>query len=525
MPFEVVARAEEVESPSPGRCLYLVVGPLDDPLPNRLAQTSPVVAIADTHHPSPITHHPSLGEQRFEIKSIPTAGGYLVKLEGDLIGPAFYLLARGEEYVVRERDQHDRFQWAYTTLRPPELAARPVVSEYAHLLLAAMKQACICAGISTVQKEFWPGGRPMAACLTHDVDVVKRGRLPRGVAARDVAGVVSSVACGRLRAAGRQAASIARTAARGQDPYWTFHQIAGLERDHGYRSTYFFMAGHHHPEDAAYDLSRPPVGRLAMGLADSGCEVALHGSYASYTDPRSLQAQKERLERLLGEPVAGHRNHLLRFRVPDSWRAHEAAGFSYDSTLGFADREGFRGGHAFPFHPFDLGGSRTLDLLEIPVAVMDMTLQKYRRLRPEEAERATVAVLEQTRAVGGLANLLWHNTAFYDVEYPGLGDLYRRALEWLSAEHAHVATCREIDGWWRARAALRLSPLPADEDGWRMEAPLQIDGLVLRVWPSDPGATPRVKGEIPVALRRHGPDYLLEFGRIPAGSTTEIECS
>lgn len=465
----------------------------------------------------------ALDTRQFRVLEEPTAGGYLVRIAADLIGGAFALLARTEEYAPADRDQHDRFQWANSRLEPPELAARPLVSEYAQLLLACLKEACVHARLPMARKEFWPSGRPMAGCLTHDVDVVRRGKLPRGIAIRDIGGALSSVARGRWRAAATRVATIARTAASDQDPYWSFDRISALEARHDYRSTYYFMAGHHHPEDGSYDLDKPPLAPLLRALAESGCEIGLHGSYASYTDSVLLQTQKADLEQRMGRAVTGHRNHFLRFRVPDSWRAQEAAGFSYDATLGYNDREGFRGGHAFPFHPYDLGADRSLDLMEIPLAIMDVGLLKYRRLREEKAHESVVSVLEQTRSVNGLATLLWHNHTCYDPEYPGAGRLYERALDWLAARDAHVATAEEIDGWWRARAAVRLSPLAGGRTGWRMETPREIAALVLRVSMPDPQAFLRVRGQVPLTIKREGMDYLLEFGLLPPGFAMDVE--
>jgi len=424
-----------------------------------------------------------------------------------------------------DRDEHDRFQWVHSPLQSDGLATRPLASEYAHILLECLREVCARAEIPIIRKELWPLGKPVAGCLSHDVDVVRRGKLPRGVAVRDVTGMLSSVGQGRLLRAAGQAATITRTVFDDRDPYWTFDQIGAIERSYGYRSTYFFMATNNHPEDVRYRLGEPRMARLLRELSELDCELALHGSYASYADGASLRRQRALLEEQARQEVAGHRNHLLRFRVPDSWRAQESAGFSYDSTLGFADHEGFRGGSAFPFYPYDLVLERRMDLLEIPLTVMDATLRKYRRLQGNEAEMAILAVLDEALAVGGLATLLWHNDSFYDPEFPGLSHLYEAALAWLSERDAYVGTCREIDRWWRSREAVELSPLEGGRRGWRLTAPEEIEGLVLRVWLPDPRSLLRLRGQVPIALRRDGSDHLLEFGRLPVGSSVEIEYS
>jgi hypothetical protein len=457
---------------------------------------------------------PALDASERSIKARRRAGSYTV------LDSLFAMLARSEEYTVTARDQYERFQWAHTTVQPPEAAVRPAVSEYAQLLLKRIKETAARCGLPMIRKEPWPHGKPMAACLTHDVDVVRRGKLPRGVAGKDVRAILGDTVRGRLGTAAGRAATVARTAA-GPNPYWTFERIGSIEKSHGFRSTYFVMAGQSHPQDAAYSPAEPKMARLMGDLRDSGCEIALHGSFVSYKDAASLRAQKSRLEAVLRTQVTGHRNHILRFRAPDSWQVHEAAGFSYDATLGFADHEGYRGGHAFPFHPYDAEADRQLEIVEIPLAVMEVTVHKYRGLRGKDAWWAVDQVLEQTLAVNGLATLLWHNDTFYDPDYPGCGQIYETALDWLSDRGSWVAPCAEADRWWRARENVRLSPLPGGETGWMMDASDAIDGLVLRFSSPEQGRTPQAFGQT-ATVTSDGSDYLLEFGRLPAGSHAEI---
>lgn len=513
--FEFTTSLSEMDARAPRRNVYLMVGDPRDGLMDLIARETAVVVLPE----------PDLDVPLGAIVSQPTQRGHLIGIAGDIIGAAFGLLARHEEYIVPARDEHDRFRWEHSPLSSSGSAARPLVSQHALLLLSCLQDACSQAGLPTVRKEFWPLGKPVAACLSHDVDVVRRGKLPRGVAVRDLARTLSSLGRGQLGKAAYQISTIARTACSGQDPYWTFDLISAMEKKRGYRSTYFFMAERLHSEDAGYDLRQPRMARLLEELAVQGCEIGLHGSYATYADSASLRRQRALLEERFGQQVPGHRNHLLRFRVPESWRAQDSAGFSYDSTLGFADHEGFRGGSAFPFRPYDLANDRQLGILEIPLAVMDVSLRKYRRLRGDAAEQAVAACLEEALAVHGLATLLWHNHSFYEPDSPGCSHLYEMAMDWLAEKDAYVAPCREIDRWWRAREAVRITPLAADRTGWMLQSPYEIEGLVLRVSLPYPRSLLRLHGQVPMALRRDGSDHLLEFGRLPAGSSVDIEYS
>ena len=77
-------------------------------------------------------------------------------------------------------------------------------------------------------------------------------------------------------------------------------------------------------------------------------------------------------------------------------RRSPSSGFAYDSSLGFGGAPGFRAGIAHPFRPWDFEHDRPLDLVEIPLAVMDVTLAepRYLGLSVKEAERRLLALLD-----------------------------------------------------------------------------------------------------------------------------------
>lgn len=79
----------------------------------------------------------------------------------------------------------------------------------------------------------------------------------------------------------------------------------------------------------------------------------------------ALAAKKQQLEAVLGRPVVGYLSR---------------AGFCREATTGYADGIGFRGRTYYPFKAYDLKAGREIDILEIPLAVMDRTFEGYMRL-------------------------------------------------------------------------------------------------------------------------------------------------
>jgi len=239
---------------------------------------------------------------------------------------------------------------------------------------------------------------PFAVCLTHDIDAVYRSAVSKGYAALaalkngDLAGALAS----------------ARQLRSKRLPFCNFREIMALEEEYGARSSFYFLALAPGDQDYSYDI-RDFEEEIGM-IADAGWEVGLHGGHRAYCDPEALMVEKQRLESVLGRPVIGYRNHYLRFRVPETWEHLSRTGFSYDATFGYADCVGFRNGMCHPFRPYNLQTGHEIDILEIPLAVMDGTLDQYMRLDAGRAWEIVRHLIDATERCHGVFTLLWHNT-------------------------------------------------------------------------------------------------------------------
>jgi hypothetical protein len=331
---------------------------------------------------------------------------------GDELADAFFHLARIEE-LDAPRDEHGRFAAAASCLDPFD----PPLERLRRSL--------------GLEPPRWRGAR-FAVALTHDVDVPWRWTRigARGAAAR----LKSHVRARRGRPAAREARALAALPLhrlRGTDPNWRFDALLAEERARGSSSTFFLLAGHADPHDGpspeTYERLRP---RLVETIVAGGGEVGLHGTYRAAADPALLAGEAEVL-RGLGAEVRGQRYHYLRVDPHANLAALPALGLRYDSTLGFPDAPGFRAGIAQPFRPWDLTAERPLDLVEIPLAAMDVTLgeDRYLGLAVHEAENRLLALLDRAAEDGGGFAVLWHTDRFDPGTARGWDRLYTRFLD------------------------------------------------------------------------------------------------
>ncbi len=353
---------------------------------------------------------------------------------GDELAEAFFHLARIEE-LDGLRDEHGRFVAAGSCLDPLD----PPVERLRRAL--------------GVQPPRWRGAR-FAVALTHDVDVPWRwtGNAVRGSAAR-----LKSHVLGRRRSeAVREARSLAGMPLhrlRGTDPNWCFEALLEAEREHGASSTFFLLAGHNDghdgPSPETYERLRP---RLVRTIVDGGGEVGLHGSYRAAREP-GLLAEEVRVLEELGVQVRGQRFHYLRVDPHENLATLPPLGIRYDTTVGFPDAPGFRAGIAQPYRPWDVASDRPLDLVEIPLAAMDVTLgaARYLGLSADEAEPHLISLLDRAAEHGGGFSVLWHTDRFDRATAQGWDRLYLRLVD----------AVRERGG-----VCLSAGELAAEADDW-----------------------------------------------------------
>lgn len=331
-----------------------------------------------------------------------------IALNIDVLGGIFFLISGYEELVRGSRDEHDRFRAEDSLAVLGGFLERPIADEYLDLLWEAIRS-------------LWPTlqRRPpnFQIRLTHDVDRpwAATGQTGRAVA-HGLAGDLlrrgdPALACRRALAF-----VDARHGRVDRDPFNTFDLLMDTSEKHGLRSAFYFMAnGGTHPLDGQYRLTDPAIMNLLRRISDRGHEIGLHASYDSYLSPEHMQTEMDSLRSAclacgFDQPAWGVRQHYLRFRNPETWRAQAAAGLDYDSTLGHAQQVGFRMGTCREYPVFDLRSRKKLALRERPLVVMDATYW-YMHLKPDEAARRTLGLVKACRRHGGNAVLLAHNSS------------------------------------------------------------------------------------------------------------------
>ncbi len=336
------------------------------------------------------------------IKEVSCTSGERVLIVPDVFASAFFFLTRYEEVVQGgPLDARGRFPSTSSWARRYNLLHRPLVNEYKRNLQNWILK--LSPHVRFVEPE-WEG-KPFAVALTRDFDSLSKARKP------SIRLLTKNLLRGKIQQGiSRFSQDLAIKWLGRSDPHDNLSELIEWEKSLGIRSSLYLMSSNK-SGDSNYMLERVSNSSRVKNAIKQGWEVGFHPGLRTSLDEDAFLAEFSDATHYLG-PIKGGRQHTLQFRPPYTWRLWERAGLKYDSSLGFADHEGFRCGYCLPFQPFDLIENRRLKIWELPLTIMDNTLDKYRNLDPDQARTILDEIMKAVRQYRGVLVLLWHNTYF-----------------------------------------------------------------------------------------------------------------
>jgi hypothetical protein len=327
----------------------------------------------------------------------------------DLFGSSFFMLARWEEAVLRVRDIHNRFPGRESLAVRGGFLHRPVVNEYAFLLWNML----VLLGYKGERKS-----RSYGLVLTHDVDHLDYPSTCR-ILLGDLLKRHSITLAHR---------HLNQYRASGANPYDYFDFLMTHSEKLGLRSHFYFMSTNSGlPYDRRFYLNKKCFHDKVREIRNRGHLIGFHPGYYTCDNEERWRNEKELLERVLDSRITEGRQHYLRFDIPLTFRIWERNGMETDSTLGYAEYEGFRCGTGDDFHVFDVLDRNRLHLKERPLVIMDGTLKQFKRYDPETMVDCFRSYLFAARKYQMQLTILFHN-CFYG-EWEGYDNHYVRMLE------------------------------------------------------------------------------------------------
>ena len=333
----------------------------------------------------------------------------------DIFGSAFFMLSRYEELVnVDNLDCHKRYIATNSISYKANFLHRPIIDEYIEVLWVAILK-------------LWPNlnRKPKINKLnvTCDVDSLfdlgtSLSSIPRGFIGDVFKRKNLSLATENLiKRLNYLCGSFKRS-----EHYKNIQWIMDVNEKAGNSVIFYFIAGGENRLDSDYKLGSKAVRSLLREIKQRGHEVGLHPSYDTYADFSKLSKELKNFIKILNEEgfenrTIKSRQHYLRFCASSSALNLDSHRIYSDSTLSYAEVTGFRCGTSKSFPMYDLKSRKTLDIIQVPLTIMETTVisQEYMGLGfSEDALNHILKHKETSMRISGQFTFLWHNSSFED---------------------------------------------------------------------------------------------------------------
>ncbi len=319
----------------------------------------------------------------------------------DIFASSFFMLTRWEEYVNKNRDKHDRFP-AYESLAfKQKFLDRPIVNEY----IAMLKNMLLELGLDQKLKT-----RNYQPFLTHDVDFIyKWDTLSKFL--RHLAGdLILRKSIKEFFSSFIYYAQVKLK--RKNDPFDTFDYLMDISDKLNVKSYFFFMAEGITSYDNNYRSYSSEALNLISKIKQRGHHIGIHPSYNAYNDEKQLKKEKQELEKDFETSITFGREHFLRFEVPTTWQIWEDNTMLWDSSVGYADKEGFRCGVCYEFSVFNILTQKKLKLKEKPLIVMEASFTYQNNITSSLMGKKIKYLISKVKKYNGEFVFLWHNSIF-----------------------------------------------------------------------------------------------------------------
>lgn len=339
--------------------------------------------------------------RRYTIEKSTWNKEEIISFEGtpDVLASIFYVISLYDNYLQEEKDQHERNKGVNSLLHQFGWLEKLMIERWSLAFIDFIEKENDCS--LNVKK------LPYKCVPTFDIDNAYAYRL-KGLIRKSFSILKDVVKRDVYRLKERRQVLNKKLA----DPYDTFDKIKTIAQKNENTKLFWLLGDYGRYDKNISHTSREQ--KYLIQKMSSFALVGLHPSYRSNYDKGSLKKEKARLEIILKQEVKHTRQHFLKVKLPDTFRALEEEGFTDDYSLAYADQVGFRAGTARSFMWFDLMENKVSNLRLHPVSYMDGTLNEYMKLSVNEAMVLVDKIKKEVQKYGGNFTSLWHNETIGD---------------------------------------------------------------------------------------------------------------
>jgi hypothetical protein len=352
-----------------------------------------------------------------------TENYYIINV--DIVASSFYLISGWQEYFNEDKDWLGRFPWEKSVQCVFQVTEIPLVNYYFDILRTVTEMAYDMS----IKQAGWKD-KSFSVCLTHDIDTCETGWLEGGFHALKKRKLLTAF-------------NILAKKIFSKDVWFNFNEILSLEKQYSATSTFFFLMTNCKKEgikNADYIIAKKKFIQVFSDILEANGEIGLHGSIGTSKDINLLVKELS----ISKQNIKGNRFHFLYYDVRQIGQVLDRSPLQYDSSFGFPEHFGFRNSFCFPFQPYNIKEDKPFRFYEIPLVLMDGTLQKYLKKRPDEALQSVESLFTEVERFGGCMTILWHNTHFSPYKYNGWKSVYEQILKRNYENNGWLTSCQTL---------------------------------------------------------------------------------
>jgi hypothetical protein len=340
--------------------------------------------------------------------TVHTNGTTELRSSIDLFASVFFMLSRWEEYLPLALDDKGRIKSTETTPVKLGFYKRAVVEEWKRFFEDIVMKIAPHFVWSKPTDTF-------TIIPTHDIDTIFYSFHPLVMAA-DV--LKAKVWWGPFR---RIYHFFKRS-----NPFDTFDFLMDQSEKLGLKSVFYLMGDGRSPLDSRYDGRHCFVQKFVRKIKEREHLIGLHPGCETFNNEQEFRRQLHYVQEYCQIEINLSRHHRLKYILPDSLDIWERCGIAEDSSMGYVDVAGFRCGTGRRFKMFHVLKQQETSVFQRPLIFMDGHFHGYRNLHSlrEKAALEIVELENVCRKYNFPYTILFHNTSFDDIRWPGWKNLY-----------------------------------------------------------------------------------------------------
>ncbi len=336
----------------------------------------------------------------------------------DIIAASFYFLSGWQEFIESNKDTYGRFRFIDSIQYKLDIINIPIVNYYFDILKYSIEKSY------KIKIDYRNKKDNFVTFISHDIDTCESAWLQGSKSEIKNNNFITPI-------------KLLYNKLLFTDKWFNFNEIIELEKKLKINSTFFFLCKKgkkNNIPNADYTISKKKFKKVFSYIINQGSEIGIHGSIGTYIDSEKLELELKTLK----NNIKGNRFHFLYFDIVKSPIVLQKCNIKYDSSLGFAEHYGFRNSYCFPFFLYNFENDSSTNILEIPLILMDGTLQnkRYMNINQENIIPKIHLLIKEIKKFNGVFSILWHNTHFSKYKYAGWKEIFIKIIELCKQENS-----------------------------------------------------------------------------------------